>query len=299
MRVLVFRQPEQGEETAARLSRRGMGAPSTMLRMVPLPRFAGEEPMRHPGSSAVKRGRGTAQRAVEGAPAGSEPPSDGPRFESRGHEAILAPVLSIVPTGAPPPPGTFDALLVTSRNAIPALAAHRDIVTGSRIFAVGPRTGAALAAAGFRGAEVATGDAASLGALVGKRLPIGSALLHAAGRDRRPEPRSTLDAAGFRVTTWEVYAAEPATQLPEAARLVLAGGTVDAALHFSPRSAAIAERLAREAGLGAAFADVLHLCLSANVATAFADRPPRLAVADEPSEESLLALLDAADGRTD
>ena len=36
-----------------------------MLRMVPLPRFAGEEPKRRPGSSPAKRGRGTARRAVE------------------------------------------------------------------------------------------------------------------------------------------------------------------------------------------------------------------------------------------
>lgn len=214
-------------------------------------------------------------------------------------EAILAPVLSIVPTGTAPPPGPFDALLVTSRNVVPPLAAEPDLLANLPVFAVGPRTGAALAAAGCRDVAVADGDAVSLAVLVTRRLRPGSALLHAAGRDRRAEPGATLAAAGFSVTTWEVYAAEPLAHLPEAARTALAAGAVDAALHYSPRSAAIAERLAREAGLGRAFADILHLCLSPNVADAFAARPPRFMVAEEPSEASLLSLLHQEDGRTD
>lgn len=214
------------------------------------------------------------------------------RLAERGHAAILAPVLAIAATASAPPAGPFDALLVTSRNAIPSLAAQRDRFAGLRVFAVGPRTGSALAEAGFADVEAASGDAASLAALVTARLPPRTRLLHAAGRDGRSEPRSALRAAGYDMTTWQVYAAEAASRLPEAAREALSAGSLDAVLHYSPRSAALAEQLVRAAALDLPFRALLHLCLSRSVAEAFRTAPPRLAVAREPSEARLLERLD-------
>lgn len=220
------------------------------------------------------------------------------RLAELGHRPILAPILTIVPTQASPPSGAPDALLVTSRNAVAALAPHRARFATARVFAVGPRTAAALTEAGFDDVRVASGDGASLAAAVIAATVPGARLLHVAGRDRRPEPARSLREAGRHVDIWEAYAAEPAAILPEAARTTLAAGEVDAVLHYSVRSAELLARLVREAGLVAPFAGLRHLCLSAAVAEALREMP-YLAIAAEPREDRLLALLDGASARTD
>ena len=220
------------------------------------------------------------------------------RLTELGHRPLVAPVLTIVPTQALPPPGELDAIVVTSRNAVAALEPHRARFGATRVFAVGPRTAEALAEAGFAELRIASGDGASLAAAVIAGTETGARLLHIAGRDRRPEPARSLREAGRQVDVWEAYAAEPALVLPEPARAALASGSVDAVLHYSARSAELLVRLVREAGLAAPFLAPRHLCLSAAVAAALGDMP-RLAVAAEPGEDRLLALLDEAASRTD
>lgn len=216
-----------------------------------------------------------------------------------GHVPVAAPILSVVPTDVPPPGESPGALLVTSRNAVAALARRRGTFRGVPLFAVGPRTASALAAAGFEGVTAAAGDGADLARVVAAAMPRGARLLHVAGRDRRSEPAQSLAAAGYALDVWESYAAEPVDGLPMDARAELEAGTLDAVLHYSPRSAALLARLVTDAGLSARFAALRHLCLSAGVAAALADIPPdRIAIAPAPDEPSLLALIDAS-GRAD
>ncbi|WP_410824707.1 uroporphyrinogen-III synthase [Methylobacterium oryzisoli] len=212
------------------------------------------------------------------------------RLRRLGHVPLLAPVLDLAPSHAPPPEGPFDALVLTSANAVPAAAAAG--LTDLPAYCVGGRTAAAARAAGLAAVHDADGDAASLAALVAGALPPGARLLHAAGRERKPEPAATLSAAGFSVTVWTAYAARPLAHLPDAAAAALAQGRLDAALHYSRRSAATALGLARAAGRERAFARLAHLCLSPDVAA------PLVAagivshfVAAQPTEEALLAGL--------
>ena len=62
------------------------------------------------------------------------------------------------------------------------------------------------------------------------------------------------------------YAAEPLPALPQAVNAALAAGALDAALHYSRRSAALALALADQSGHGGAFRRLRHYCLSADVA---------------------------------
>ena len=216
-----------------------------------------------------------------------------------GHVPVVSPILSLVPTDVPPPGERPGALLVTSRNAVAPLARHRGTFRGIPVFAVGPRTAAALAAAGFDDITAASGDGADLARMVEAALPRGTRLLHVAGRDRRPEPARSLAAAGHAVDVWEAYAAEPVKTLPAEVRTALAAGELDAVLHYSPRSAALLARLVTEAGVSTAFAELRHLCLSANVAAALAGVPAdRIAIAAVPEEAHLLALREKL-GRAD
>ncbi|KQP80978.1 uroporphyrinogen-III synthase [Methylobacterium sp. Leaf117] len=220
----------------------------------------------------------------------------GDRLAGLGHRPLVAPVLAVVPTGAKLPEGAFAGLILTSANAVQALAAQdRDRLRAVPIFAVGARTGALARQAGFRDVRVAAGDARTLAELVRSVLEPGVTLLHAAGAERKAEPAASLIAAGYRLTVRELYAARIAAALPGAVAEALGADALDAVLHYSRRSAQAAHDLATAAGLGGAFAALMHYCLSADVAVPLASAGITVHfVADRPDEDALLAGLPAS-----
>jgi uroporphyrinogen-III synthase len=224
----------------------------------------------------VTRSRDDAERTAE-------------KLAARGHEACLAPVTRIVPTGDPAPSGAYDALIVTSAHAEEALAS---LDRTKPVFAVGERTAQAVRAAGFASVTVAEGDAVSLSRLIRGALAPGLTLLHVTARHHKEEPAASLRAAGFKVLQWEAYEAKAAETLPESALDALRTGQIGAALHYSRRSAELVIRLAGEAGLASSLLAVPHLCLSADVAAPLRSAGATTFVAGDPSEEALLGLLD-------
>lgn len=185
------------------------------------------------------------------------------RLRERGHDILIAPLLDIVPSHEPMPAGAWDALVLTSENALVALPDPPACVP---VLAVGDRTAAAAEQAGFTDVRSAEGDRHALALLAQEGLPPGSRLLIVAGRDRKDDLAPRLREAGHEVTLWTAYAAEAAETLPADARSALADGDLDAALHYSRRSAAICLALARRAGLEAPFLRLFHVCLSEDVA---------------------------------
>jgi uroporphyrinogen-III synthase len=225
----------------------------------------------------------------------TRPQSDAERTAKRlaaaGHDPLVAPLMSIVSTGRAPPQGGWDAVIVTSAHAVAALAG-----LGGRsgpVFAVGDRTAAAVREAGFDDVRVGEGDAASLVALVSRSLPRNSVLLHVAGRHRKPEPGASLRDAGYAISVWEAYEAQPIRRLPADVLSDLTAGRIDAALHYSRRSAALFVDLVGEAGLSPKLRPVTHVCLSADIAAPLASLDATVLVAAEPNETALLAALDA------
>jgi uroporphyrinogen-III synthase len=214
------------------------------------------------------------------------------RLRAAGHEPVLAPVLAIVATGAAWPT-PLDALVLTSAQAalaMPEAAASnwRDVPA----FAVGERTAEALRARGFSTVTSAGSDAAALASLVAASLPQGAAVLYAAGHDRKPVLEQALAAAGLSLTVVEVYAARPAPDWDPAIRARLLAGTLDAVLHYSARSAALALSQADIAGARQAFLALRHHCVSDDAAAPLVVAGATIvAVADRPDEESLLATL--------
>ncbi len=211
------------------------------------------------------------------------------RLAARGHEACLAPVTRIVPTGDPVPSGFYDALIVTSAHAEAALAA---LDRTRPVFAVGERTAEPVRAAGFADVTVAAGDAVSLARLIRGTLPSGLTLLHVTARHHKEEPAASLRACGFTILPWEAYEAKAVGTLPDGAVEALRTGQIDAALHYSRRSADLVIRLAGEAGLASSLLAFPHFCLSADVAAPLRSAGATTLVAGDPSEEALLGLLD-------
>lgn len=215
------------------------------------------------------------------------------RVAEMGHVAVTAPLLAIRPTGVPPPAGPFDAVLVTSPQAVPHAAR---LPHAGPVLAVGTRTAQDLREAGLRDVRAGPGDAGGLARLAAGILPPGARLLHVAGRDRKPEPAASLEASGFTLQAWEAYEARPAARLPEAARAGLAGHTIDTILHFSRRTATLLLSLAGSEGLGSSLQAPRHLCLSADVAAPLREAGLTALVADRPDEEALLRLLPGEPG---
>jgi uroporphyrinogen-III synthase len=212
---------------------------------------------------------------------------------ARGHEAVLAPVLRIARTDALPPPGPFDAILLTSANAVPALASLDPATAVAPVFTVGERTGSAAAAAGFHDVRSANGDASSLADLITRAMRPQGRLLHIAGVNRKPELESLLPGAGFALVTWVAYEALAADRLPEAGAQALRDGRLDAALHYSRRSTSVVLELIDRAALADEFKALAHVCLSPDTAAPLhANGAGLVRVAAFPDENALLTALD-------
>jgi uroporphyrinogen-III synthase len=90
-----------------------------------------------------------------------------------------------------------------------------------------------------------------------------------------------------------LYEARPAPGFSAPTARALAGGLVDFALFFSPRTAAIFGRLAEQAGIAAALRNVTALSISAAADGALAGLEFRARqIAATPDQRGLLAALD-------
>jgi uroporphyrinogen-III synthase len=127
----------------------------------------------------------------------------------------------------------------TSARAPRALrdqARHRGLdanLATTRVAAVGPATAAAAAAAGYAVDLVGVGGASEVAGRLRSLCQEDDAVLHACGRDHRPELAAALAAAGLRTLPLVVYATEiVAPELLPA----LPPGTPAAVLLSSPRA---------------------------------------------------------------
>jgi uroporphyrinogen-III synthase len=101
------------------------------------------------------------------------------------------------------------------------------------VAAVGPSTAAAAAGAGLRVQLEGSSGGAALAQDLVERLPAGSCLVLACGKDRRPELPRALEAAGHRVLPLVVYSMRP-TPPREIPPL---GPRIDVVVLTSPRAA--------------------------------------------------------------
>lgn len=219
-----------------------------------------------------------------------------------GHEAILSPILDIVPDArATIPDMPFQAVLVTSSNAVRALAARAEkpFAADLPLFAVGDQTALEAKRAGFTSARSAGGALGDLVALVAATLSPGDGpLIHAAGRDLAGDLAGSLGARGFQVETVTVYRAEPRLRLAGVAEAALKDGSVDGILFHSRRSAAAFGTALAASGLAPLAEKVTCFCLSAAVAEAAAGfSAGRIVIAERPEQLALFAAIEREDAR--
>ena len=186
----------------------------------------------------------------------------GAELRARGHEVLMAPVLTIEPvTDATFDPTFFDGIVMTSGNAARALAMHPSLqrCLALPVVAVGAQTAQAARDAGFS-AVSADGDAIDLLALIQDRWAAGVRLLYLAGSDRSRD-LADLAPAGIHVETVVVYSAEAADRLPEGVEDEIRDGALDGVLHYSRRSTKIFLDCVDAGGLGGSVQALTHYCL--------------------------------------
>jgi uroporphyrinogen-III synthase len=215
-------------------------------------------------------------------------------LRARGHDVMVAPLLTIElisdgDLGA----GPWAAILVTSANAVRAIAAHRrrDELRRIAVFTVGRHTAHAMRDLGFAAVVSADGNVADLAAVVAARTTPGARLLYLAGEERSGDLAGLLRAQNFAVQTALVYRAVTAEMLPRHATDALETA-IDGVLHFSRRSAEAYVNAARRAGLDeAALARPIHFCLSARVAEPLVQAGAgTIRIAARPEEAALIEL---------
>jgi uroporphyrinogen-III synthase len=212
------------------------------------------------------------------------------QLRAKGREVVLAPLLHIEPIahadlGAPP----WAAILLTSANGARSLADHprRAELIALPVLAVGRASAEAARAAGFADVTSADGDADDLARLAAQRFAgARQPLLYLAGEDRSGE----LAVPGLAVRAVVVYRAAKVQKFLPAVRTALEQGRIDGVLHFSRRSVESYLDCSRDF-VGAAL-QPMHYCLSARAAEPLRlAGAPRIQVAAQPDEASLLALV--------
>ncbi|MET0870604.1 MAG: uroporphyrinogen-III synthase, partial [Methyloceanibacter sp.] len=136
---------------------------------------------------------------------------------ARGHQPVLAPLLEIEFCKTALPLAGAYGLIVTSRNALGALAAHPDRATALKLplYAVGEATAEAASELGFAEVVAGPGTAAELAALIVREIaPEAGPLVHLAGETLAFHFAAALGAHGFTVRKAVLYRAVPAEALP-------------------------------------------------------------------------------------
>lgn len=217
-----------------------------------------------------------------------------------GHETVLSPVLEMVPTGGLWPAGVIDGVIATSARAFELLSVVADWpLPESRrlvpLLLVGERAREAARERGFEGPALIAPDVKTLVADICSRSGVPGRLVYLAGRDRKPNLEESLTGAGYAIEPVEVYAAQPADSLSDAALALAGTGKIGAVLHYSRRSSEIFLTLARKEGFGLARQN--HVCISHDAAAPLLDAGIHgVLIAKTPDEQAIFVLINALAG---
>ncbi len=203
-----------------------------------------------------------------------------------GFSVACLPAIEITAQAVRPRRLRYDAVVATSGKAF---LGDGPSDTSSPLYVVGARTGRAAKARGWRLASPPAPDAAKLTETLNGALRPGASVLYLAGRDRKGTIEAALKSA-FALEIVEAYAAEPREAWSPAEARALASCV--AALHYSRRSAGLAAALAKVSGAEARFLELVHVCLSHDVAEPLeAAGAARIAIAETADEAGLFRAL--------
>lgn len=213
-------------------------------------------------------------------------------LRAAGHEVLIEPMLEVapVPDVALPLDG-ITALLVTSANALRALAAHPDLprLLPLPLFAVGEATAAAARRLGFRSVTAGPGTADALVPRLKTALAPSGRVLHLAGDVLAADLTAPLAEAGLMHKSVVVYQTMERDAFDPAVLAALRDGAIDGVTVLSPRTARVFAGLCRAARLP--LDEMTVYCLSAACAAGLGATAARIRIAERPALDALFALI--------
>ena len=217
-------------------------------------------------------------------------------LRAMGCKVSLAPMLEVVfPDLAFLEPERFQAILVTSSNAIDGLLRHAAIegLRAVPLYAVGDGTARAAERAGWYDVHSAAGAVDDLAALAAATLKRGGKhVLYAAGSHRTGDLEGKLGACGLSVEVAEMYRVRTVETFPPAVAAALMHGEIHAVVVYSARAAAAFVACAERSDLTRASKKLRFCALSPAVAAPLLQAGyARVAIAGEPTEAALFREL--------
>jgi uroporphyrinogen-III synthase len=199
------------------------------------------------------------------------------KLSERGHDVTMLPLFAIVARDwTPPDPAAFDALLLTSANAVRLAGPGLDRLNTLPVIAVGRQTASAAEDAGLHVAMVGDADARTVAR---QAVEAGyGRLLHLAGQDHIAVPGATVI---------PVYASEPRSIESDAIRALEGQIVLLHSQRAAERFAALAERD------GVARNQIEIAAISPAVLAAAGTGWRWAAASESPSDDALIALVHA------
>jgi uroporphyrinogen-III synthase len=218
------------------------------------------------------------------------------RLLGNGFLPLVLPLTKIVPLPVKTPKGKFDAVAVTSANA---LRQAPDKVLQPFLalpcFVVGEATAAAARARGFETVTTGDRDGGSLAQTVGEELCSGARILYVTGRVRAPDFEHALRKLGMHFRSLMSYDTVLVSYTTEFLIEFFDKGKIDYSLLYSRWGAEEFLRLISQTEIVHRFDNTLIFCLSSRVANALAGVDKALVhVAGRPDEDALFDLLQKA-----
>jgi uroporphyrinogen-III synthase len=213
------------------------------------------------------------------------------RLAAGGYQPVTMPLSEIVPLPPPELNGSFDAVAVSSANAVrhapSRLVAN---LVAKPLFAVSDETALTASAAGFADVRSSAGSVSDLARDVAATVHSGGRIAYLCGRVRLDALEAGLAGSGVGVVPIETY--DTRERLPSRSELAaLDSAPIAAVLVYSARAA---DALAGLVGprSGTIFRQTAFIAISDRVAERLAAVVPgRVCAAGMPNEESMFELL--------
>ncbi len=210
------------------------------------------------------------------------------KLRAMGHSVSVLPMITIVPRAdVTVPAKSYQAICLTSANGVRSVSITAAL-KACPVIAVGPHSLQAAMNAGFANVSAQGGDVDGLAAyMMQKYDPQAGPILYISGSETSGDLEGKLTAAGFRVDRVVTYDAVPARLSGHEAEIEQA----NAVMLYSPRSATIWRAEILRLKLENLAENMVHYCLSANVAASLPQSWP-IVMANTPTEASILAALE-------
>lgn len=195
------------------------------------------------------------------------------RLEGMGIRSLISPVMRMIEHPLTVSEHMPNAVLITSKHALSALASMPTFSRSLPIFCISETLSKSLRALGFQTIIHGNGDIDSLLPLIRGQLTSPSHLLYLSGEDIHVDVGVLLQPHGVHVERQITYEAVATDNLSTDLVTAMRAQQVAGACFFSARSAALAIALMQRYGLSDYASQMEALCLSLNVAERAASLP--------------------------